>query len=68
MVLGLASHGRERQRGEDSDERPEQVAGLTAEDLNRIRSVVQTPRFRRTPEMLCPDEPAGQEDDEAQDG
>lgn len=55
MVLGLVTHGRDRSRSPD---RPtEEAVGLTEEDLHRIRSVAETPRHRRTPEMLCPDEP-----------
>lgn len=40
------------------------MPGLTEAEKERIRQVAQLPRFKRTPELLCPD---GDEDAEADD-
>ena len=56
MFLTLYADGGERQeqstKDNPADEKPNH---LTEADLDRIKSVAETPRFRRTPDMLCPD-------------
>lgn len=39
------------------------MPGLTEDEKKRIQEVAQLPRFKRTPELLCPD--ADEDADEA---
>lgn len=40
------------------------MPGLTEADKERIRKVAQIPRFKRAPELLCPDDDEYNADEE----